>query len=191
MTSNVIGEKKESVSSVDCMTAALPAGTLSGAPKIRAMEILHEIENRNRGIYGGSVGYFGFNGSLDTAIVIRTALHTDKSLTVGVGGGIVHDSIPENEWNETVLFLIKKNSFAKVNNDSDTFYLKSIFNDGEIITMPIFFNNIVEKIKFEYIFDNKKDNLKIIKGHFNSFKNFCIEYFQNHKSIQVDVSKCN
>ena len=97
----------------------------------------------------------------------------------------------KNEWNETVLFLIKKNSFAKVNNDSDTFYLKSIFNDGEIITMPIFFNNIVEKIKFEYIFDNKKDNLKIIKGHFNSFKNFCFEYFQNDKSIQVDVSKCN
>ena len=97
----------------------------------------------------------------------------------------------KNEWNETVLFLIKKNSFAKVNNDSDTFYLKSIFNNGEIITMPIFFNNIVEKIKFEYIFDNKKDNLKIIKGHFNSFKNFCFEYFQNDKSIQVDVSKCN
>jgi len=97
----------------------------------------------------------------------------------------------KNEWNETVLFLIKKNSFAKVNNDSDTVYLKSIFNDGEIITMPIFFNNIVEKIKFEYIFDNKKDNLKIIKGHFNSFKNFCFEYFQNDKSIQVDVSKCN
>ena len=97
----------------------------------------------------------------------------------------------KNEWNETVLFLIKKNSFAKVNNDSDTFYLKSIFNNGEITTMPIFFNNIVEKIKFEYIFDNKKDNLKIIKGHFNSFKNFCFEYFQNDKSIQVDVSKCN
>ena len=97
----------------------------------------------------------------------------------------------KNEWNETVLFLIKKNSFAKVNNDSDTFYLKSIFKDGEIITMPIFFNNIVKKIKFEYIFDNKKDNLKNIKGHFNSFKNFCFEYFQNDKSIQVDVSKCN
>ncbi len=97
----------------------------------------------------------------------------------------------KNEWNETVLFLIKKNSFSKVDNRSDTFYLKSIFNDGEIITMPIFFNNIVEKIKFEYIFDNKKDNLKIIKGHFNSFKNFCFEYFQNDKSIQVDVSKCN
>jgi len=97
----------------------------------------------------------------------------------------------KNEWNETVLFLIKKNSFSKVDNRSDTFYLKSIFNDGEIITMPIFFNNIVEKIKFEYIFDNKKDNLKIIKGHFNSFKNFCFEYFQNDRSIQVDVSKCN
>ena len=97
----------------------------------------------------------------------------------------------KNEWNETVLFLIKKNSFSKVDNRSDIFYLKSIFNDGEIITMPIFFNNIVEKIKFEYIFDNKKDNLKIIKGHFNSFKNFCFEYFQNDKSIQVDVSKCN
>ena len=99
--------------------------------------------------------------------------------------------LQKNDWNENVLFLIKKNSFAKVNNDSDTFYLKSIFNDGEIITMPIFFNNIVEKIKFEYIFDNKKDNLKIIKGHFNSFKNFCFEYFQNDRSIQVDASKCN
>ncbi len=97
----------------------------------------------------------------------------------------------KNEWNETVLFLIKKNSFSKVDNRSDTFYLKSIFNDGEIITMPIFFDNILEKIKFEYIFDNKKDNLKIIKGHFNSFKNFCFEYFQNDNSIQVDVSKCN
>ena len=99
--------------------------------------------------------------------------------------------LQKNDWNENVLFLIKKNSFSKVDSDSDVFYLKSIFNDGEIVTMPIFFNNIVEKIKFEYIFDNKKDNLKIIKSHFNSFKNFCFEYFQNYKSIQVDVSKCN
>ena len=98
----------------------------------------------------------------------------------------------KNEWNETVLFLIKKNSFAKVNNDSDTFYLKSIFIDGEIITMPIFSNNIVEKIKFEYIyFDHKKENLKIIEDHFNSFKNFCFEYFYNDKSIQAVISKCN
>ena len=91
-----------------------------------------------------------------------------------------------------ILFLIKKNSFAKVENESDTFYLKSIFKDGEIITMPIFSNSIVKKIKFEYIdFDHKKENLKIIKDHFNSFKNYCFEYFYNDKSIQAVISKCN
>ena len=98
----------------------------------------------------------------------------------------------KNDWNENVLFLIKKNSFSKVDNDSDTFYLKSIINDGEIITMPIFSNNIVEKIKFEYIYlDHKKENLKIIDDHFNSFKNFCFEYLYNDKSIEVIISKCN
>ena len=97
----------------------------------------------------------------------------------------------KNDWNENVLFLIKKNSFSKVDNDSDTLYLKTIFNDGEIITMPTFSNNIVKKIKFEYIFDYKKNNLKIINDHFNSFKNFCFEYFQNDKSIKVDIYKCN
>ena len=98
----------------------------------------------------------------------------------------------KNDWNENVLFLIKKNSFAKVDNDSDTFYLKSIFNDGEIITMPIFSKSIVEKIKFEYIyFDHKEENLKIIKDHFNLFKNFCFEYLYNDKSIQAVISKCN
>ena len=101
MTSNVIGEKKPSATSVDCLKAALPAGTLSGAPKIRAMEILSAHENRIRGIYGGSVGYIGFNGTLDTAIVIRTAIHTKDLVKVGVGGGIVYDSIPKNEWHET------------------------------------------------------------------------------------------
>ena len=100
--------------------------------------------------------------------------------------------LQKNDWNENVLFLIKKNSFSKVDNDSDVFYLKSIFNDGEIITMPIFSKDIVEKIIFEYIFlDHNKQNLKIINNHFNSFKNFCFEYFQNDKSIKVDVSKCN
>ena len=98
----------------------------------------------------------------------------------------------KNDWNENVLFLIKKNSFSKVDNESDTFYLKSIINDGEIITMPIFSNNIVEKIKFEYIYlDHKKENLKIINDHFNSFKNFCFEYLYNDKSIEVIISKCN
>ena len=98
----------------------------------------------------------------------------------------------KKDWNENVLFLIKKNSFSAVDNDSDTFYLKSIFNDGQIITMPIFSNNSVEKIKFEYIFfDHKKKNLKIIKDHFNSFKNYCFEHLYNDKSIQAVISKCN
>ena len=100
--------------------------------------------------------------------------------------------LQKNDWNENVLFLIKKNSFSKVNNDSDVSYLKSIFNDGEIITMPIFSKDIVEKIIFEYIFlDHNKKNLKIINNHFNSFKNFCFEYLYNDKSIQVDITKCN
>ena len=100
--------------------------------------------------------------------------------------------LQKNNWNENVLFLIKKNSFSKVDNHSDVFYLKSIFNDGEIITMPIFSKDIVEKIIFEYIFlDHNKKNLKIINNHFNSFKNFCFEYLYNDKSIQVVITKCN
>ena len=100
--------------------------------------------------------------------------------------------LQKNDWNENVLFLIKKNSFSKVDNDSDVFYLKSIFNDGEIITMPIFSKDIVEKIIFEYIFlDYNKNNLKIIKDHFNSFKNYCFEYLYKDKSIQAIISKCN
>ena len=100
--------------------------------------------------------------------------------------------LQKNDWNENVLFLIKKNSFSKVDNDSDVFYLKSIFNDGEIITMPIFSEDIVEKIIFEYIFlDHNKKNLKIINNHFNSFKNFCFEYLYNDKSIRVVITKCN
>ena len=100
--------------------------------------------------------------------------------------------LQKNDWNENVLFLIKKNSFSKVDNDSDIFYLKSIFNDGEIITMPIFSKDSVEKIIFEYIFlDHNKENLNIINNHFNFFKNFCFEYLYNDKSIQVVISKCN
>ena len=101
MTSNVIGRKIENKTQVDCLKAAIPAGTLSGAPKIRAMELLSELEGRPRGIYGGAVGYLGYNGSLDTAIVIRTAIHYKDCVQVGIGAGIVHDSVPENEWNET------------------------------------------------------------------------------------------
>ena len=100
--------------------------------------------------------------------------------------------LQKNDWNENVLFLIKKNSFSKIDNDPDVFYLKSIFNDGEIITMPIFSKDSVEKIKFEYFFfDHNKEKLNIINNHFNFFKNFCFEYLYNDKSIQVVISKCN
>ena len=99
MTSNVIGQKKKNIGRL--FKGSPTCGTLSGTPKIRAMEILSEHEDRVRGIYGGSVGYIGFNGNLDTAIVIRTAIHTDESVKVGVGGGIVFDSTPKNEWHET------------------------------------------------------------------------------------------
>ena len=100
--------------------------------------------------------------------------------------------LQKNDWNENVLFLIKKNSFSKVDSDSDVFYLKSIFNDGEIITMPIFSKDIVEKIIIEYIFlDHNKENLEIINNHFNSFKNFCFEYLFKDKSILVVILKCN
>ena len=100
--------------------------------------------------------------------------------------------LQKNDWNENVLFLIKKNSFSKIDNDSDVFYLKSIFNDGEIITMPIFSKDIVEKIIIEYIFlDHNKENLEIINNHFNSFKNFCFEYLFKEKSILVVILKCN
>ena len=100
--------------------------------------------------------------------------------------------LQKNDWNENVLFLIKKNSFSKVDSDSDVFFLKSIFNDGEIITMPIFSKDIVEKIIVEYIFlDHNKENLEIINNHFNSFKNFCFEYLFNDKSILVVILKCN
>ena len=118
------------------------------------------------------------------------ALDSDKLININ-DLNILFD-LQKKDWNENVLFLIKKNSFSKVDNDSDTFYLKSIFNDGEIITIPIFSKDIVEKIIFEYIFlDNNKKNLKIINNHFNSFKNFCFEYLYNDKSIRVAITKCN
>ena len=84
----------------DVLKAALPAGTLSGAPKIRAMEIIHELEPSSRGIYGGAIGYIGWNGNMDTAIAIRTAVIKDKTIHVGAGAGVVADSVPENEWLE-------------------------------------------------------------------------------------------
>ena len=100
IVSNVVGTLSENLNFFDVLKASLPAGTLSGAPKIRAMEIINELEPSSRGIYGGAIGHIGWNGNMDTAIAIRTAVIKDQIIHVGAGGGIVADSIPEDEWQE-------------------------------------------------------------------------------------------
>jgi len=102
ITSNVEGNLRQELSFIDAMKATLPAGTLSGAPKIRAMEIINELEPSSRGIYGGAVGYISWNGDMDTAIAIRTAVIKDATIHVGAGGGIVADSTVEGEWQEAI-----------------------------------------------------------------------------------------
>tara|TARA_B100000678_G_C18083327_1_gene451673 strand:+ start:223 stop:630 length:408 start_codon:yes stop_codon:yes gene_type:complete len=98
----------------------------------------------------------------------------------------------KNKWNENVLFLIKKKSFTKINNNSDIYFLKSIYEDGEIITMPIFSNNFVKKIEFEYNFLNYNDEyFNILKKHFNSILEFCTDLSIKNESIFIEVSKCN
>ena len=100
IVSNVTGHLSEDLNYLDALKATLPAGTLSGAPKIRAMEIINELEPSSRGIYGGAIGYISWNGNIDTAIAIRTAVIKDDVIHVGAGAGIVADSLPENEWLE-------------------------------------------------------------------------------------------
>lgn len=102
ITSNVTGKVKPGLGAIDVLRAALPAGTLSGAPKIRAMEIIDELEPVKRCIYGGAVGYLGWNGNMDMAIAIRTAVIKNNKLYVQAGGGVVADSVPELEWEETM-----------------------------------------------------------------------------------------
>ena len=100
IVSNVTGTLSKELDAIDALKASLPAGTLSGAPKIRAMQIINELEPSSRGIYGGAIGYISWNGNIDTAIAIRTAVIKDNVIHVGAGAGIVADSIPENEWLE-------------------------------------------------------------------------------------------
>ena len=102
IVSNVTGELKKGMNAMDVLRSTFPAGTVSGAPKIRAMEIIDELEPVKRGVYSGAVGYISWNGNMDTAIAIRTAVIKDKTLHIQVGAGIVADSIPKNEWNETM-----------------------------------------------------------------------------------------
>ncbi|PPE75973.1 anthranilate synthase component I [Solimonas fluminis] len=102
IVSNVTGQLKAGVDALDALAATFPAGTLSGAPKVRAMEIIQELEPVKRGIYGGAVGYLGWDGNMDTAIAIRTAVIKDGQVHVQAGAGVVADSVPASEWTETM-----------------------------------------------------------------------------------------
>jgi anthranilate synthase component 1 len=101
IVSNVEGRLREGLDCIDVFRAAFPAGTVSGAPKVRAMEIIDELEPDKRGVYAGAAGYLGFNGDMDLAIAIRTAVVKDGRMHVQAGAGIVADSVPESELQET------------------------------------------------------------------------------------------
>lgn len=101
IVSNVEGKLKPGMDAIDVIKATFPAGTVSGAPKVRAMEIIDELEPSKRGIYAGAVGYLGFNGDMDVAIAIRTGVIKSNWLYVQAGAGIVADSVPQSEWEET------------------------------------------------------------------------------------------
>jgi anthranilate synthase component 1 len=101
IVSNVEAKLRPEFDAIAVLRATFPAGTVSGAPKVRAMEIIDELEPTKRGIYAGDVGYLGFNGDMDLAIAIRTAVIKDGRLFVQAGAGIVADSVPSSEWTET------------------------------------------------------------------------------------------
>ena len=102
IVSNVVGELADGEDALSALLAGLPAGTVSGAPKVRAMEIIDELEPEKRGIYGGGVGYFAANGEMDMCIALRTAVVKDQTLYIQAGGGVVFDSDPEGEYQESV-----------------------------------------------------------------------------------------
>ena len=101
IVSDVKGKLDEKYDSDSVMRSTFPAGTLSGAPKIRAMQIISELEKEKRGSYGGAVAYYSFDGNVDSCITIRTALIKDGTVYVQAGGGIVADSVPKSEFEET------------------------------------------------------------------------------------------
>jgi anthranilate synthase component 1 len=101
LVSNVTGKLRAGLDEIDALVAGFPAGTVSGAPKVRAMEIIDEVETARRGIYGGCIGYFAANGGMDTCIALRTAVLKDGQIYIQAGGGVVADSDPEAEYQET------------------------------------------------------------------------------------------
>jgi anthranilate synthase component 1 len=101
LVSHVEGRLRKDLTTYDALRSCFPAGTVSGAPKIRAMEIIAEVEGEKRGPYGGAVGYFSYSGNMDTALVLRTGIYKDGTMYVQAGGGIVADSVVEDEYQET------------------------------------------------------------------------------------------
>ena len=101
IVSNVQGELEREMDAIDVLRATFPAGTLTGAPKVRAMELIEELEPVKRGIYGGACGYLSYSGEMDVAIAIRTGVLKDGVLNVQAAAGVVFDSVPEKEWQET------------------------------------------------------------------------------------------
>ena len=126
-------------------------------------------------------------------IFISTSVHSlDEYQLISLDDLNILFEQNKNKWNENVLFLIKKKSFTKINNNSDIYILKSIYENGEIITMPTFSNNFVQKIKFEYNFLNyNKEYFDILKKHFTSISEFCSDLSFKNDSIIIEVSKCN
>ena len=118
IVSNVVGEIADGQDALSALLAGLPAGTVSGAPKVRAMEIIDELEPEKRGIYGGGVGYFAANGEMDFCIALRTAVVKDGQLYIQAGGGVVYDSDPEAEYQETVN---KSNALRRAAEDAGRF----------------------------------------------------------------------
>ena len=102
IVSNVTGQLQPGMTAIDALRATFPAGTVSGAPKVRAMEIIDALEPVKRGVYAGAVGYISWSGNMDTAIAIRTAVIKDGMLHIQAGAGIVADSVPSLEWEETM-----------------------------------------------------------------------------------------
>lgn len=118
IVSNVVGQIADGEDALSALLAGLPAGTVSGAPKVRAMEIIDELEPEKRGVYGGGVGYFAANGEMDFCIALRTAVLKDEQLYIQAGGGVVYDSDPQSEFEETVN---KSNALRKAAADAGLF----------------------------------------------------------------------
>ena len=116
MVSTIEGKLEKNNTSIDILEACFPGGSITGAPKKRSMEIIDELENRNRGVYCGSIGYFDENNNMDTNICIRTIMLTKNTINFAAGGGIVHDSNPEDEYYES---LEKVSIFIKYFSNGD------------------------------------------------------------------------